>query len=284
MTTTTTITKNKKKLKLTFVIGNAKLSTQIAIFNLPAGHTCPFAKKCLSFANRETGKLTDGPDIDFRCYAAGEEARYPNVRLARWNNYDLLLNAGSMESMALLIQESLPKFISFIRIHSSGDFFSERYFIAWLNVAINNPNITFYAYTKALHFITKYKKLIPFNLKFTASKGGTHDHLISKHNLIYAHVVFSTQEALELNLDIDHNDSHAIACNKSFALLLHSQQPQGSLASKALSILRKNGLGGYNKKRKQLLINTQPFVFHVFKKDSNLSNIVGERNKSCSVH
>lgn len=38
---------------LRFQFGNGKLDKGIAIFNLPAGHSCPFAKLCLAKANRQ---------------------------------------------------------------------------------------------------------------------------------------------------------------------------------------------------------------------------------------
>ena len=59
--------------KLKFAKGNAKLGKNTVIFNLPAGATCPGALLCLSRANRKTGKLTDGPKNQFRCYAASTE-------------------------------------------------------------------------------------------------------------------------------------------------------------------------------------------------------------------
>ena len=43
-------------------------------FSLPAGYSCPFADECLSKADRITGKITDGPDMKFRCFQASLEA------------------------------------------------------------------------------------------------------------------------------------------------------------------------------------------------------------------
>ena len=156
--------------KLFFGKGNAKLSTAIGIFDLPAGWTCPQAEKCFAKANRETGILTDGPKSEFRCYAASLETVFTNVRNNRWNNLELLRKAGSVNNMANLIQDSLPNYISYIRIHSSGDFFSETYFLAWLNVALNNPSMVFYGYTKCLNFLVKYKKHIPKNSDLLPAK------------------------------------------------------------------------------------------------------------------
>ena len=50
--------------------------------NLPAGYTCPFADKCLSKADKETGKIKEGEkgDEEYRCFAASQEAIYKNTR------------------------------------------------------------------------------------------------------------------------------------------------------------------------------------------------------------
>lgn len=236
--------------KLFFGFGNSKLSDFIATFSLPAGFTCKFAKECHSWANRKTGEIMDGKHSKFRCYAASEEAIYLKVRISRWHNYELLKKAGTIENQSELIQRSLPIGRGTVRIHVSGDFFSESYFLAWLNVAINNPNKIFYGYTKCLPYLVKYQKQIPPNFRFTASKGGTKDDLIDKYKLKYAEVVFSPQEARQKKLKIDHDDSLAIRGNKSFSLLLHGTQPKNSEASKALSRLRRVGLGFYNKETK----------------------------------
>ena len=72
-------------LRITFE--NAKLKG-IYHFSLPSGHSCPGAKNCLTKADRVTGKITDKQtEVDgmtFRCYAAMDEARRPNVRKVRW--------------------------------------------------------------------------------------------------------------------------------------------------------------------------------------------------------
>lgn len=251
---------------LRFGNGNAKLSTAIATFSLPAGHSCPFAKECYSKADRKTGKIVDGKHCRFRCFAASQECLYTNVRGSRWFNYDLLRKAGSVEKMTELIQRSLPHGYTYVRVHVSGDFFSERYFVAWLNVALNNPLVIFYGYTKATPFLVKYKKYIPRNFRFTASKGGTCDSLISRHHLRSAEVVFSVKEAEDKNLEIDHDDSHAIMADESFALLLHGTQPAGSEAGKAWEQI-KHSIGGYgeNSKRKHAVQKLEPVIYLTFK-------------------
>lgn len=236
--------------KLFFGLGNAKLSATIATFALPAGWACPCAKDCQSRTDRETGKITDGKHTQFRCFSATNEARATTVRNARWRNFELLKQAKTVQGMADLINQSIPFGVKYVRLHVSGDFFNETYFKAWLNVAIANPSIIFYGYSKTLAFIVKYRNQFPANFRLVASKGGTQDRLIEKYNLVFAEVCFSMEEARRKGLEIDHDDSLAIAASKSFGLLLHSTQPVGSLAAEAWKVIMKT-IGGYSRKRKR---------------------------------
>lgn len=236
---------------LKFGNGNAKLSSNISTFSLPAGFTCTQADKCFAVANRLTGKITEGKNTEFRCFAASSEAIFQNARKSRWDNFELLKSAASIEKMAELIQTSIPFKLGIIRCHVAGDFFNEKYFLAWLNVAMNNNDLIIYGYTKCLNFLVKYKKYIPSNFRFTASKGGKLDSLIGKHKLKYAEVVFSVNEAKEKGLEIDHDDTLAIANKVSFALLLHGTQSSNSIASNALKQLKSQGLGFYNEDTKK---------------------------------
>lgn len=236
---------------LTFSKGNAKLDKKIYIFSLPAGWSCPGAHECKSKAvvTKDGVRIKDGPNTKFRCYAASQEVLFSKTYEARQRNFAAL--RGKRKGRLIeIIQSSLPKKAKTVRLHASGDFYSQTYFDAWMEIAKRNPSTIFYAYTKSLPFWVKRKDIIPDNLVLTASFGGKHDGLIDKHNLRYAKVVFSEAEAQALSLEIDHDDSHAMKPGKSFALLLHGVQPKGSPAASALSKLRKTGKGGYSKKKK----------------------------------
>jgi hypothetical protein len=227
--------------KLTFREGNAKLRRGIYTFSLPAGYTCPGAKHCLARAQKATGKLTDGPSIQFRCFAASQEAVYPTVRAARWRNLEALqgLDVGGITRAII---DSLPAKAKMVRIHVSGDFYSQNYFDAWLKVAQMRRDVTFYAYTKSLPFWVARLAEIPLNLLLTASRGGMHDQLIAEHGLREAVVVYSVEEAAACGLAIDHDDSHAYSPGGSFALLIHGVQPAGSPAAQSIRILKEKGV------------------------------------------
>lgn len=235
---------------LKFQKGNAKLDKSIFLFSLLAGHACPFANDCLSKVNFKTGKLEDGPETKFRCFSASSEVLFPAVFKARKHNWDLLRGLRSVDAMTTLINQSLPKQAKIVRVHVSGDFFNQTYFDAWMNVARMNPDRIFYAYTKSVAYWVARLDSIPANFSLTASKGGKNDNLIENYNLKFAEVVFTEEEAEQKGFKIDHDDSLAIYSKTSFALLLHGSQPAGSVASKALSTLRKENKGGYSKKKK----------------------------------
>ena len=240
---------------LKFTFENAKLKG-IWHYSLPSGFTCPGAKSCKTFADRITGKITDEQTpVDgqaFRCYAAMDEARRPNVRKTRWDNFDLLKGKTISQIVDLIvssIKETGLKRGGTLRVHIGGDYFSQIYFNAWMKVASFFPNIVFYSYTKSIKFLLEYITAyggLPKNFVFTCSRGGKYDNLIPSTMVKSAKVFFSDDEAKALGLDIDHTDDLAISGSDDFALVIHGSQPAGSEASKALSANKKKGFTGYN--------------------------------------
>jgi hypothetical protein len=243
----------KEKPILKFSFYNAKLGKETMTFSLPSGYTCPGARDCLAKANPKTGKITDGEFAKFRCFSAVQEAAFPAVRHARWHNKKVLQEAGSKTAMAeLLINQIKKKSPKRVRIHVAGDFFSEAYFKAWVEVAKAVPETVFYAYTKSLPYWMNNITDIPSNFILTASRGGKFDHIIDRMELKEAVVVFHPSEAEKLGLPIDHDDSNAYSHNKSFALLLHGQQKKDSVASEAKKRMDAEGIEySYGKKRGQ---------------------------------
>jgi sulfatase maturation enzyme AslB (radical SAM superfamily) len=110
--------------------GNTKLGSHTHMFNLPATH---------EVCNR----LCAG------CYAAREQVRFPSVLKARQSR----LEAALKPDFASRIKSELSKLRKppkFFRLHASGEFISQSYIDAWLDIASSFPSITFYAYTKRL--------------------------------------------------------------------------------------------------------------------------------------
>ena len=227
-------------------------------FDLLSGYSCPFAKECLSKAVEDSqGKRTikDGPDTKFRCFSASQEVQYTGVYNRRKNNLDNLRGLDTLELVKEILA-AMPKDLGVCRIHVAGDFFNEKYFLAWLAIAKLFPTKLFYAYTKSLKYWVNNRELVDSlpNFILTASYGGRDDAMIAEHSLRASKVVFSESEAESLGLTIDHDDSHAAdpeLKNQDFALLIHGTQPKGSEASEALQLLRKNKVKhSYSRKAK----------------------------------
>ena len=210
-------------------------------FSVPSGWTCPFAVDCLSKADRITGKITDGKDTQFRCFSATTEAYSSTTRAQRWHNFDILRKLD-FEDMVNVIYESLPQDCDICRIHIGGDFFNQKYFEAWIHVAKLYPDKMFYAYTKSIPYWVVNLGNIPDNFILNASRGSRVDGLIDKHELKVAEVVYSLEEAEEKNLEIDHDERHAIQNNGNFALLIHGTQPAGSKAGLAKKELKSKNI------------------------------------------
>lgn len=228
-------------------------------FDILSGHNCPYARECRSsviVGADGKRKVVDGPETKFRCFSASQEALYTPVYNLRKNNGDTILALSAQPMGDIVAGQALlaamPKNAGIIRIHVGGDFKTQAYFDAWGYVANSRPDMLFYAYTKSLPFWIKRVDKLPANFVLTASRGGYKDDLIKKHRLRESVVVYTEQQAIDLGLEIDHDDSHAADPAKrkqSFALLIHGGQPAGSEASKAVKALK--GVGSYGRGAKK---------------------------------
>ena len=111
--------------------GNSKLGGNIAIFDLLSGRTCPNCRQCYA-----------------DCYARASERQYSatfNRRLLQ--SYEASHDLPHLEARirAQLARER-P---AIVRIHSSGDFFSQEYADMWSRLIAEFPGTQFYAYTKS---------------------------------------------------------------------------------------------------------------------------------------
>lgn len=198
---------------------------QSHVFNhdLPAGWSCPAASVCLSKADRDTGKIKDGRDTLFRCYAASLEAMSPDARKYRWEQFDdcrSILANGGPEALAQAFFDALPEKARVVRAHTSGDFFNVEHAQAWALFAAMRPDVGFYAYTKNVSAVNAIEW--PDNFNITVSDGGRQDNV--KHDFQKSFVVASAQST---NLPVDDDDTHAFLGLGDFALVVHGTQPKG---------------------------------------------------------
>lgn len=218
-----------------------KTNKTVYSFDLLSGVNCKFAKLCHAWVKIVKGKrkVIDGPHCKFRCYSASSEVLYPATYDYRKENDKILKK--SFSEVVRTLSEALPEDADIVRVHSSGDFKSQLYFDAWLEIARRHPKKVFYAYTKALPYWIKRKKTIPSNFVLTASYGGTHDYMIKRHKLRYVKVVLSKLEAGRLPIDSDDSIAYNPGSKRrNFTVLIHGVQPAGSKEAKAMYKLRYN--------------------------------------------
>jgi len=172
-------------------------------WNLPTGWTCPSAKECLVKVDKLSGKM-DNKSNEYKCYSASAE-RFPAVRTSRWNNFE----------QSKIGLPPLPKNCKSVRIHSSGDFYSQKYFDKWIDYCNENKDVEFWAYTKGINYWVKRINDIPSNLILTASYGGKFDNLINKYKLKNVIVI----KEIKNDKPIDCNDDIARIKDVSFYLL-----------------------------------------------------------------
>lgn len=200
-----------KKLNLKWSTGNSKLKKLNTIsFNLPAFrsadgfHVCPKAGGCATL-----------------CYARQGFYVMPAVAATREFNLAFLREKG-MDAFVTAATEDILRFkYPIIRIHDSGDFFSQAYLNAWLEIAAKFPEKKFYAYTKSLHL--DYTK-VPYNLQIIQSAGGIMDKqmdLTKSHSRIFS----SDEERLKAGyVDGNENDQPAIDGVLRIGLVYHGSK------------------------------------------------------------
>ena len=232
-----------KEQTLKFSKGNRKLhalaeylgmpKSHVVSFDLPAGWSCPFADVCLSKADKITGKITDGENCQYRCYAASIESAFTNTRKAHWYNYNLLTSPDGdkrkckpVYKIVKLINASLPKTAEVVRIHSSGDYFHPNYFNAWVQVASMHPEIIFFGYTKGLQYVKADK---PENFKLVYSWGGKLDSKVTS-DIPVVYVVKSIEAGIKQGLSLpcelaSAGDYFTILNQVSFGIVIHGTQP-----------------------------------------------------------
>jgi hypothetical protein len=235
-------TKLKKLYKVKEVASHLK-GRKVYSLDTLSGHSCIGAKECKSAAVIKNGKrqIYDFPGLKFRCFSASQEVTYSGVYNLRSHNIDLIKSLSrSPKKLTDQIEKDLPKDCGVLRWHVAGDWMNFNQLKAALNVARNHKDIWFYHYTKSLPLLIKARDqgLIPDNWRWTASRGGKFDYLIDKENLREAVVVYSEQEAQDLGLEIDNDDSHCLLPGPSFGLLIHGVQRANSFAAKALQKIK----------------------------------------------
>ena len=196
------LTQNSK-LKKTSIENNARVLN----FSLPAYKTitgktvCPFAGGCQKY-----------------CYAKKGNYTFPSVIKGLNNRYNLSQTDDFIPQMNATIILERP---THVRIHDSGDFYSPSYLQKWIDIATDNKEVIFYAYTKSIKFFVE-GFAVPKNLKIIFSEGSKKDDLIDVNKHRHARIFKTSKELIDAGyIDASSNDLQAITDNKKVGLIFH---------------------------------------------------------------
>lgn len=112
--------------------GNTKLGLLVHQWSIPSGlrHICIGASEiCLML-----------------CYAMRQHYCRDSVKDALQANYRASLRKDFVAIMCGWIRSL---FARVVRVHASGEFYSEEYVRKWIRIVKQNPNVVFYAYTRS---------------------------------------------------------------------------------------------------------------------------------------
>jgi hypothetical protein len=192
------------KMKKTSKENNAKIfNFSIPAYKTKSGKvTCPFAAACVKY-----------------CYAQkGNYTRFPIVQELMEKKYNL---SQTDKFVSLMSKEVVKKKATHIRIHDSGDFYSPLYLQKWVDIANDNKEVIFYAYTKSIKFFVE-GFAVPTNLKIIFSEGSKTDDLIDVNKHRHARIFKTSEALLEAGyIDASANDLLAITDNKKVGLVYH---------------------------------------------------------------
>ena len=162
-----------------------KFDVKINNFSIPAGNdkksgkiTCPFAGSCIKL-----------------CYAKKGAYRWGNVERALTRRYESSKQENFVDRITWELSRIKKNKQLYIRIHDSGDFYSPAYFNKWVEIAMQNRDVRFYAYTKSHSFIRS--KFIPYNMDLIFSLGSTNDELINQETEHHSKIFYSAEEMID---------------------------------------------------------------------------------------
>jgi len=110
-------------------MGNHKLGSKIATWSLPVSKSV-------------CGRVCEG------CYALKAQRQYPAVLPSREKKLAMSKKDNFKDLMIKAINTLQPEYV---RVHDSGEFYSQKYVDDWSKIAEQLPKFKFYAYTKRLN-------------------------------------------------------------------------------------------------------------------------------------
>ena len=126
------------------IAGNSTMPSSVGIFNLPPLVTCKPSRWCRKYCYGLQGRFLWNPVRKSLMWRLGESLRP-----------DFVDN---------LIDELECRNFEYVRIHITGDFYSQEYINKWAVVAKLFPSIIFRTNTKRYDYLKYMKKVFPENI------------------------------------------------------------------------------------------------------------------------
>ena len=153
------LTQNTKLKRTSKQLGLRVFNFGIPAYKSASGKlTCPFADKCVEF-----------------CYARKGAYIWSNVQPAFEKRYQITKQHDFVDIMSVEIAKKKP---DYVRVHDSGDYYSKKYLIKWLEIAAIHPHIKFYSYTNCVEMLKNVD--LPDNYDIIYSDSGKQVHMIDQ--------------------------------------------------------------------------------------------------------
>lgn len=192
--------------KLPWILGNAKLQkTSGGTFGRVIGWGIPADYNFTDSDGVERNTCFGAKGCPGYCYAKQGTYNFPAVKAARLAALHASLTDTFVDDA--IADMKRMRGVGVVRVHDSGDFYSQEYLDKWAAIASAYPNIIFYAYTKAntLDFTR-----LPSNFRITFSLGGKYDSHVDTDTMSHSRV-FPTHEDMIAAGYVDGGESDAPA-------------------------------------------------------------------------
>ena len=182
--------------------------------------TCPNAGRCV-----------------IGCYAKQGAYVWGNVAAAYENRLSLSRIKGFEQVIVYHIDRLVKKHktgLVMIRIHDSGDFYSESYYETWNSIAKafqHETRVKFYAYTKMVQLLKSLADTRSSNFEIIYSLGGKQDNLIHFETDRHSKVFKDEASLIAAGyIDASHDDMLALTQNKKVGLVYHGTKSYSNTA------------------------------------------------------
>jgi len=164
------------------------------------------------------------------CYARVNTYRFSGVIAAHTRNLQATIDDLPGWATAMTDELTARRYRGgkWVRIHDAGDFYSDAYLEAWLDITRATPDVTFYCYTRE---VERFKRLVepdpPNNLLWLYSLGGREDHLVDLEHDRHCDVFPTHDDAIAAGYTPqDDDDRHAVTLPTNRIAVIANNIPQ----------------------------------------------------------